>query len=167
MSTKLSTVTLTMLSIIVFAQMSGLAQDTSSRENGKKLEGVWTIITANRDCSTGVLGRTFPSMETFARGGTSVEFSLGAATSGLANLGNRTSSQGIWNYGSNGVYTSASQFYRFDISNVYIGSARRDAEILLSDDGETFTSNGTEKFYNPAGVLTGTRCNAQSGSRFR
>jgi len=37
---------------------------------------------------------------------------------------------------------------------------------LLSDDGVSFTSIGTENFFNPAGVLTSTRCNTQAGTRF-
>lgn len=153
-----------LLVLAVFVNISVLAQDT--RENGRQIEGTWSIVTTNRDCATGELGRTFPAMETFARGGTTVEFSLGAATSGQTPLGNRTTSQGVWNYISNRVYSSASMNFRFDSLNVYIGTTRRDAEILLSDDGNSFTSSGTERFYNASNILTGTRCNNQAGTRF-
>jgi len=155
---------LALLALGVFVNISVLAQD--SRENGKQIEGTWSIVTTNRDCATGELGRTFPAMETFARGGTTLEFSLGAATSGQTPLGNRTTSQGIWRYVANGVYSSASMNFRFDSLNVYMGWTRRDAEIVLSDDGNSFTSTGTERFYNSANILTGTRCNNQAGTRF-
>ena len=155
------------LAMIPVAQVPVFAQaDSDSRENGRKLEGTWSIVTTTRDCVTGAAGRTFPALETFARGGTSVEFSLGSATSGQPNLGSRTTSQGIWRYVSNGVYSSASQNYRFGADNAYAGTTRRDAEILLHDNGNSFISSGTEKFFDLAGVLTITRCNTQAGTRF-
>lgn len=157
---------LAILTLTFFAQISVLAQDDPdpNRENGRKLEGVWNIMVTTRNCATGVPGRTFPAMETYARGGTIIEYALGSATG--PNLSGRTTAQGIWHYESNGVYTTALQFFRLGTDGAYTGTTRSVLEISLSDDGNSFTSTETQQNFDTTGTLIQTRCNTRAATRF-
>ena len=167
----IGTAALAILMLATFMQISVSAQDDSDspRENGRKLEGVWKIVVTGVDCVTGVPNRSFPAMETYVRGGTMLEFALGAATQvpppGTLR-GGRTTAQGIWRYESNGVYSAAFQFFRFSSDHAYTGTTNGVLEISLGDDGNSFTSTETSQIFDTAGVLTLTRCNTRAATRF-
>ena len=177
---------LAILTMAAFAQISVSAQDVNDEEksgaqrqedsstrrnNTRKLEGVWKIVvTANSPCGNpNPNPLSFPAMETYARGGTMLEFALGAATTPQTPgplRGGRTTAQGIWGYESNGVYSAALQFFRFGADHAYTGTTKGVLEISLSDDGNSFTSNETSYIFDTAGVLLLTRCNTRVGTRF-
>lgn len=176
---------LAILMLAVFAQISVSAQDvineeksdeqiqknsSAQRRRARALEGVWKITTtALSSCQNGMPGRSFPAMETYVRGGTMLEYALGAATQVPppgTSLGGRTTAQGIWHRESNDVYSAAFQFFRFASDNVYTGTTKGVLEISLSDDGNSFTSSETSQIFDTAGVLTLTRCNIRVGTRF-
>ena len=147
-------------------------EDTSSRrQNGRRLEGVWKIVvTANSPCGNPTPNpASFPAMETYVRGGTMLEYALGAATTALPPgtlRGGRTTAQGTWHYESNGVYSVALQFFRFGADHAYTGTTKGVLEISLTDDGNSFTSTETSQIFNTADVLILTRCNTRVGTRF-
>ncbi len=163
----IGTAALAILMVATFMQISVSAQN---RENGRKLEGVWKIVVTGVNCTTGVPNPvSFPAMETYVRGGTMLEFALGAATTALPPgtlRGGRTTAQGIWGYESNGVYSAAFQFFRFSSDHAYTGTTKGVLEISLSDDNNSFTSNETSYIFDTAGVLLLTRCNTRAATRF-
>lgn len=157
---------LSIVALVVFACVPVFAQDNSDspRENGRKLEGVWSVTVTTRDCTTGVAGRSFPAMETYARGGTMVEFSVGANTA--TPVSGRTTSQGVWRYESNGVYSSTFQFFRIGVDGVYAGKTIGTMEINLSDDGNSLTSTQRQQGYDLAGNPLTPRCDSRVATRF-
>ena len=189
MKNTFKTVGCTMLAILTmaaFAQISVFAQDNANEEessaqkqedasmrrnNTRRLEGVWKIVvTANSPCGNPTPNpASFPAMETYVRGGTMLEYALGAATTALPPgtlRGGRTTAQGTWHYESNGVYSVALQFFRFGADHAYTGTTKGVLEISLSNDGNSFTSNETSYIFDTAGVLLLTRCNTRVGTRF-
>lgn len=141
--------------------------DGSNRENGRKLEGAWNVVVTSRNCATGAALRTFPGLVTYVRGGTMFEYSVGSATATGQAPTERSTAQGTWRCEENGVYTGTVWFFRFGTDNLYAGPSRSAFEILLGDDGESFTSTETLQVFDTAGALTATRCNTRTGTRLK
>jgi hypothetical protein len=152
--------------LVAVPSIPAAAQDDSlARENGRKLEGAWLLQVTSVNCETGAALRSFPGMMTFVRGGALFEYSVGSATATGQPPTERSTAQGTWRYVENGSYSATVWFFRFGTDNLYSGATRTTFEILLSDDGESFTSTETSDGFNTAGVLTGTRCNTRTGTR--
>ena len=144
---------------------AGHRDDNNARENGKGLEGAWMVVVTVRDCTTGALGRTFPGLMTFVRGGVMVENSVGSATATGQPPTERSTAQGAWHHEKDGVYSGTAWTFRFGTDNAYAGASRSAYAIVLSDDGASFTSTETAQGFDLAGVLMGTRCNSRTGTR--
>ncbi len=161
-----------MIRIIAGFMFAVLAVSTSSaqmepdtRENGQKLEGTWSTVVTTRDCTTGELGRSFPALETYHRGGTMTEFSTGANTANP--IGGRTTAQGVWQYESNGVYSGISQFFRIRPDGVYMGKTNSVMEISLGEDRDSFTSTQRQQGFDLAGNPLPPRCDSRVGTRLK
>ena len=152
---------------VIFALAPSFAQTSPDdhRENGQKLEGVWTTVVTTRDCVTGVLGRSFPAMESYQRGGTMVEFSTGANTA--TPVSGRTTAQGVWKYESNGVYSGTFQFFRINIDGTYVGKTIGMVEITLGEDPNSFTSVQRQQGYDLVGNPLPARCDSRVGTRMQ
>lgn len=139
--------------------------DTSPRQNGRKLEGAWLVDVTSRDCSSGAALRSFPGLMTFVRDGVLFEYSVGSATATGQPPTERNTGQGTWRYTEHDSYAATVWVFRFGTDNMYGGASRNTLDILVSDDGESFTSSDVAQAFNTAGVLVGTRCNTRTGRR--
>ena len=153
------------LLVAVPAIPAAAQDDPSARENGRKLEGAWLLQVTSVSCETGAALRSFPGLMSFVRGGVLFEYSVGSATATGQPPTERSDAQGTWRYVENGSYSATVWFFRFGTDNVYAGATRTTFEILLSDDGESFTSTETAQAFNTTGGLMGTRCNTRTGTR--
>jgi hypothetical protein len=153
--------------LLVAAQATPAAaqDDTSPRQNGRKLEGAWLVDVTSRDCTTGAALRSFPGVMTFVRDGVLFENSVGSATATGQPPTERSTAQGTWGYTEQNTYAASVWFFRFGTDNMYSGATRSTFEIFLSDDGESFTSTELAQSFTMAGVLMGTRCNSRIGRR--
>lgn len=149
---------LAILMTAMFAQISVSAQDKIIT-----LEGSWDVQTTPRNCMTGVpMGAATPSMFTFMQGGTTSEF----GTRNSPTL--RGPSHGIWSRASefHPLYTSAFQFFRFNADGTHAGRQIVRQQIILSNDGNSFTSSATAQVLDAGGNVISNGCSNGVGTRF-
>ena len=149
---------LPILLVAMFSQFSVAAQDT---DGDKKLEGSWNHAGTRLDCATGQPLGTFSSMFTFSRGGTFWE----AGTQMSPSL--RSPSHGVWSHESGRLYSSAFQFFRFNVNGTLAGRLIVRQEIEVSDDGESYTATSTSQVLDIDGNVIATNCAAGIGTRFQ
>jgi hypothetical protein len=138
-----------------------LVEDLNARSmNARALVGVWNLQVTGRNCQTGEVIRTFPSMFTIHRGGTMNEWgtSIAPSTRGLG--------QGVWSYESEGQYTSAFQFFRFNADGILVGKLVTRQQIQLSRSGDSFTSAATSQVLDVNGNVISTGCSTGIAARF-
>ena len=175
----LKTIGGTMLAILMLAagaQISVLAQDMvneeksdkqtqeegllARRQNGRKLEGSWNLQGTRLNCQTGAETGTFSALFTFARGGTFWE--SGSQLSPAL----RSASHGVWRYESNGSYTTAFQFFRFNADGTFAGRQIVRQQLELSDDGNSYTATATAQILDVNGNVIANNCSAGTATRF-
>jgi hypothetical protein len=149
--------TLTVMAVMVFGQISVHAQ---RGEYGKKLWGSWDGITTRRNCQTGAVLSTFPTMFTFSDDGTFWE----AGTNIAPSL--RTVSHGLWERDSPGVYTTSFRFFRFNADGTLAGRNIVRQHIEVSDDGETYTASATNQALDINGNTISISCATGVATRF-
>ena len=172
-SKTIGMMTLAMLMLTVFTQISvsaqedtvneekGVKEDESvRRENTRKLEGVWNISVTGRNCQTGDPIRTFFAMHTYMRGGTMSDFGTGTAP----NL--RSPGMGIWSYQSRGHYTTAFQFFRYNADGTFAGKQISRAQLQLSQDGNSYTTISTAQVLDVNGNVIQNNCSTAAATRF-
>ena len=148
---------LTMVALVAFGQVSVNAQ---RGEYEKKIWGSWDAIATRRNCVTGAILGTFPTMFTFSNDGTFWE----AGTNIAPSL--RTVSHGLWERDSPGVYTTSFRFFRFNADGTLAGRNIVRQHIEVSDDGMTYTATATNQAFDVNGVLLSTNCATGEGTRF-
>jgi len=171
----IGTATLAFLMMTAFTQISVFAQDdfvggekkveqtedaTARRENTRKLEGSWNHTGTRLNCSTGASMGTFVAMFTFNRGGTFWE--SGTQISPAL----RSPSHGIWSYDSNGSYTTAFQFFRFNADGTLAGRQIIRQQVELSQDGNSYTTTATAQVFDVNGNVIANNCSSGTGTRF-
>lgn len=173
----IGTAALAFLMAATFAQTSASAQEEINtevkideqiqeedlslrRENTRKLEGSWNIQVTGRNCQTGEVIRTFPSMFTINRGGTMSEWGSGTAPS------TRGLGHGVWDYSSGRNYTTAFQFFRFNADGTHAGRHILRQQIRLSADGNSFTSAAIAQILDANGNVIATNCSTGAATRF-
>jgi hypothetical protein len=171
----LSVTTLSILMMATLMQTTAFGQETTLEEKGneltqenaqeksrnaRRLEGAWDLTVTARNCQTGAAIRTFPSMHTYMRGGTMQDFGTGGAPLP------RSSGQGIWSYLSNGHYSAAFQFFRFNADGTNAGRQINRVQIELSPDGSSYASSSTAQTFDVNGNLIATNCFTALAERF-
>jgi len=172
----IGTMALAILMLAMFTQISVSAQDIINEEksdeqtqvedlaarsrNARALVGVWNLQVTGRNCQTGEVIRTFPSMFTIHRGGTMNEWGSGNAPS------TRGLGQGTWSYESRRQYTSAFQFFRFNADGTLAGRQIIRQQIQLSLSGNSFTSAATAQVLDVNGNVIAINCTTGIATRF-
>jgi hypothetical protein len=131
----------------------------SGQDNRKQptLEGTWQTSVTPRNCSTGApLIPAFPGILTFMQGGTMTGTSTAV-----------TSVYGVWDRVPGArEYSFASISLRYNAAGTLLGSRKITQSVTVSEDGETFTSNGQFQDTDPAGNPTASGCSTSVGARF-
>jgi len=149
--------TLTMMALVAFGQVSVHAQ---RGEYEKRIWGSWDAIATRRNCVTGAVLGTFPTMFTFSDDGTFWE----AGTNTAPSL--RSASHGLWERDSPGVYTTSFRFFRFNADGTFAGRNIVRQHIEVSDDGQTYTASAISQVLDVNGVIISTNCTTGEGTRF-
>jgi hypothetical protein len=164
-----------LLMLAAFAQISASAQDfvneekgakqtqedlLARRQNTRKLEGSWNHTGTRLNCQTGAALGTFSAMFTYNRGGTFWE--SGTQISPAL----RSPSHGIWSYDSNGSYTTAFQFFRFNADGTLAGRQIIRQRLELSADGNSYTTTATAQVLDTGGNVIANNCSSGAGTRF-
>lgn len=132
----------------------------AQRDNERRLEGSWNIQVTRRDCQTGAALVSFPTMSTFAQGGTMHDYGIAMAPTG------RGPSHGVWRHQSGRRYSNALQFFLFGADGTNTGRQIVRRQIELSRSGDGYTATGAVEVFNTGGVVIANICTTETGTRF-
>jgi hypothetical protein len=134
-------------------------EQEKSEEQGRKLEGTWRVQVTIRICQTGAEIRTFPSLVTFAQGGTMTE------TTSAASPALRGPGHGVWEHSRGRTYTSVMEAFTFNPAGVWTGTQRVTQTVELNHRSDEFEANASSEVFDVNGVLLMTGCSTAVGRR--
>lgn len=155
---------LTLMGATFFAPTQNVkAQNQKGEDNSggqaRKLEGTWRVQVTIRVCATGAEIRTFPSLVTFARGGTMTE-TTAAATPALRGPGH-----GIWQHTSRHTYRSVFEAFTFNPAGAWTGRQKVTQIIVMGDDEDEFNANASNEIFDANGAPLAFGCSTAVGRR--
>lgn len=127
----------------------------------KGIEGTWQVQVTIRNCLSGDPIVSFPSLVTYAGGGTVI-----STTSSLSPALNYPG-QGVWHYVGDQRYTGGYMFFRFNTSGNFIGTQKITQEIEYDRALDQLNITATFEVLDPAGNVVGTGCVTAVGTRFQ
>jgi hypothetical protein len=130
-----------------------------SQANGGKLEGTWRVQVTIRNCQTGAEVRTFPSLVTFAQGGTLIE----ATTGGSPAV--RGSGHGFWQHTSGHDYNAVFEAFLFDAAGTWTGRQKVTQTITIGENKDQWSAVAATEFFDTNGNPTMTGCSTAVGQR--
>jgi hypothetical protein len=154
------------LGLLAFASvlLISLAQPMNAREpSGErgKLIGTWFTTVTLRDCGSnqelGVFPSLFPSLGTFASGGTLTDTTTGFSPA------LRSPGHGTWEQTGRNKYSSISLAFLFSPAGEWTGTQRITQDIEIKNN--RFTSTAAVRFFDTAGNLTRKGCATATASR--
>ena len=137
----------------VKAVQSGGGDKTDSQ--ARKLEGTWRVQVTLRVCQTGAEIRTFPSLVTFARGGTLTE------TTSVP----RGPGHGVWTRTGGHTYGAVFEAFTFNPAGVWTGTQRVTQTVEMGHAPDTFTAHASSELFDAGGSLVQTGCSTAVGRR--
>jgi hypothetical protein len=130
--------------------------------NGARaLEGSWNVQVTFRNCTTGQLGTPIAAMNTFMQGGTMQEFSVGNAPLP------RGPGHGIWSHIAGEDFRYSLRFFRFDAAGAYAGYVVTQRQVVMGEDGNSYTATADIQLFNTAGFQFATACANETATRFQ
>ncbi len=140
-----------------------LAHSDESEE--ARLQGTWHVTVTLHNCQTGAPLVSFPSLLTFASGHTLIE-----VTSSPAFLpGQRTPGLGTWSHTNGHVFSATSDAFILFASVTTPPGFRRGVQRItqtIDVNGDSFTANASNQFFDTNGVQYDTGCATVVGQRF-
>ena len=137
----------------VGAGQPGGRDKTDSR--ARNLEGTWRVQVTLRVCHTGDEIRTFPSLVTFARGGTLTE------TTSVP----RGPGHGVWTRTDGHAYGAVFEAFTFNPAGVWTGTQRVTQTVEMGHDSDAFTAHASSEIFDTGGALIQTGCSTAVGRR--
>jgi hypothetical protein len=132
---------------------------TGQGTQGGRIQGTWEMQVTLTDCAGHVI-RSFPTIQEFIAGGTTVESSAGTPQA------LKTPGLGVWRHTTGNNYAFRFKFFTFDAQNIFTGWTIIAGETTVDSTGDANAGSGTVEVYNPNGVLVATACTEFSGTRF-
>lgn len=139
-----------------------LKEQDISRSQAEKLEGTWLVEITVRNCQTGAEVRTFPSLATFALGGTLTGTTAGFSPTLVSPF------HGVWSITERHTFTAVSLAFLFTPDGRWAGTQMLVQDIEFGDDQDKFMSTGTTETVDPNGNPIpgiGTGCATAVGRR--
>lgn len=139
------------------------AQSGTRTSEANKLEGTWTVQVQLVDCTTGnPIGNPFPSLLTFARGGTETE----TTANPMFFPAERSPGHGVWSRIDKHNYRATSTAF-ITLNGSLAKTQKITQAIQMADSGDSFTSTASVEFFDPAGNLLVTGCATAAGQYFK
>jgi len=132
------------------------AQRILPAKDNHSVEGVWDVNVTVTNCQTGALIRTVESLQMFSQDGSVNE---------TANTFLRGSSVGVWAHSGADKYQVKFWFFRYKPDGTFASRAQALDNIVLSDDGKTFSASGNIKDFDASGALLSTGCFVHAATR--
>jgi hypothetical protein len=150
---------------IVTASAFSLAHNAqASGTMDHSLEGVWTVTTTPRDCTTGTPfpGAAFEGLMTFHKDGT-----VSAWLQNAVIFVTRSPSLGLWqrDLGRN-KYAFKFIHLRYDQSGFFIGKQDASGALKLKNNGNGFTTDSSPELFDANGNSEGVGCANAVGTRY-
>ena len=147
--------------VLLLGQQSAIAGDGYS---GSRIKGVWNVRVNITNCGPDnipgpVIFTSFEAMNVFAADGTFLDTNSQNPTAQSAHFG-------YWRHVRGNKYEFAEKFFLFDAAGQSTGWRIVRHEIVLSRDGDSFTSGGTAETFNTDGLLVATGCSTSTALRF-
>jgi hypothetical protein len=124
-----------------------------------KLVGTWRVQVTIRNCQTGAEVVNFPSLVTFAQGGTVVETTTGA------NPALRGDGHGIWQNVDGQVYDAVFEAFLFNTAGAWTGRQKVTQTITIGADMDQLTAIAASEFFDTNGNPTAAGCSTAVGQR--
>jgi hypothetical protein len=153
---------------MVFAQDKDDKQSAAAQEEqGNDLVGVWEEfdVPAETDCVTGLPlpgTPTIRALYSFNQGGT-MYVEDNAPFDGPY----RSTGAGPWKRNSGRKYTYLNLHYAFSPDKTFTVAIKQKSNLTLSQDGNSFTENGTFEVIEPGGNVIYAGCFAATAQRFK
>jgi hypothetical protein len=129
--------------------------DATSQRSGSQLAGTWNV-TLNRPAPMPPLA----SLQVYTGEGSMVESGSDSAS--------RSPQYASWRRVAGHRYAATGQFFLFDLqTDAFVGKAKINRTITLSDDGKSFTFRGRATVYGPNGNVVASFPVSGSGQRLR
>jgi hypothetical protein len=125
-------------------------------DEAQGLVGVWDVTVTVKDCQTGALIRTVRGLEMFDRNGSFTE---------TANTFLRGISLGTWAPAGGRMFGAAFWFFRYKPDGTFASLAKVIDMIVLSQDGNHFSTSGTVQDFDATNSLISTGCFTHSATR--
>lgn len=150
---------LTVAALAVSAQ-GGHASSGRQSDGPSSLVGTWNVQVTVRNCQTGApLGNAFPTMASFADGGT-----MSSVDTGF-NPALRSPSLGVWHHTTAHSYRATSQAFLFTASGAWNGTQRITQTIELLGDGDEFEGTAAVSVFDTQGNTILTGCSTSTARR--
>ena len=155
------TVALVLTGILVLG--SGLTANAQSEGAGSHhgLQGTWRVQVTVRDCHTGAVQRTFPTLFAFAKGGTVTNTTAGQPPALF------TPGFGVWRHTDDHSYSAVSESFVFNPAGVWIQTHRLTRAIDVDVDGDEFTDRVALEILDTSDNVIATGCGTSIGTRFK
>jgi hypothetical protein len=144
-------------------------------EDSRGLEGTWHFEATLVDCATGdplpIPGNPFPALHTYLRGGSMLDSAASPPPPPPGTAVTRSTAHGIWERTGAKTFREHFRIFGFDAAGVYV--SRTDVTITRrlrqGEDpaADRLIGNGTARFFDANGVLTGEGCNTDRGRRLQ
>jgi hypothetical protein len=136
----------------------GSAEAQAIAPDANVIEGAWESAVTNRDCTSGVVLRSFTGESLFHRGGTlTADNSTPVPTRGLG--------IGVWTQDAANAYTAKFHFLRFNADGTVAGSQNVVRTIELAADGKALTATIAAQVLDPTGAVVQQICGSEVGKR--
>jgi hypothetical protein len=135
------------------------AQGRDRRPDADALEGAWQSAVSVRDCTSGVVLRSFNGLSVFHRGGTA------SATNNLP-PGSNSPAFGTWKRGSaDGGYTVTLRLFRFNADGSFAGADNLTRTFTLGADGKSLAGTLSAQVFDLAENILRTTCGTETAIR--
>lgn len=141
-------------------QASRGSANPSPLSGARAIEGVWEPMVTIRDCQTGAPIFSFPSMDSYIRGGAYVG-------EGMSEPANRALGLGAWRHEGGRNFTAAYQFFAYNPDGTPLGRLRVSSRIRLSADGESFRTSDTAELTDLNGTVLDRICGTREATRLQ
>jgi hypothetical protein len=149
--------------LVLSLGQSAVAWSGGRVSENRNLEGTWTVQVTLVDCTTGgQLGNPFPSLLTFAGGGTETDTTANPAFY----PSERSPGHGIWSRLDSRNFTTTSMAF-ITLDGALVKTQKITQAIQFGDSRDSFNSSATVEFFDPNGNLLGTGCATATAQRFK
>ena len=144
--------------LVLGSGLTATAQSVNA-ESPNGIEGTWRAQLTVKDCQTGVVLRTFPTIFQYAKGGTLTYATAGQLPSAT------TTGLGVWKHMYGHTYSAVSEVFIFSPAGAWASTHRLTRVIEVGTDANGYRDTIALEIFDTTGNLIGTGCATAVGSR--